>query len=180
MNELWKINVNAHTERKGQAVYLSWAWAWQKLLELDPKAKWMAHEWDGMPLMYLKDGSAMVKVSVEFRDDVKTAVLPIMNHRNQAIQNPDSFQCNTAIMRALCKAAAMHGLGLYLYQNEAFPEGDEGDPAVIDKIKTMPDTTSLNRFYKSLSVDDRARYMGHFASRKKELSGETTDGTTVA
>ena len=180
MTELWKINVNNYTERKGQAVYLSWAWAWQKLLEVDPAARWTAHEWNEMPVMYLKDGSAMVKDSVELKGDIKTAVLPVMDHRNKAIQNPDAFQVNTAIMRALCKAAAMHGLGLYLYQSETFPEGDPGDPDLIDKIKAMPDLTSLNRFYKSLSVDDRARYMGHFATRKKELHEGEKDGSTVA
>ena len=171
MSELLKINVNDHTEKKGNLTYLSWAWAWAEVLKIDPAARWTAHEWDGLPCMYLKNGSAMVKVSVEIKGDIKTCVLPIMNHRNQAVVDPDSFQVNTAIMRCLAKAIAMHGLGLYIYSGEDLPQGDPGDPKVIDKIKALPDVTSLNRFYKELSVDDRARYMGHFATRKKELSG---------
>jgi len=171
MSELLKINVNDHTEKKGNLTYLSWAWAWAEVLKIDPAARWTAHEWDGLPLMYLKNGSAMVKVSVEIKGDVKTCVLPVMDHRNRAVIDPDSFQVNTAIMRCLAKAIAMHGLGLYIYSGEDLPEGDIGDPKIIDKIRALPDITSLNRFYKELSVDDRARYMGHFATRKKELTG---------
>jgi len=168
MSELLKINVNDHTEKKGNLTYLSWAWAWAEVLKIDPAARWTAHEWDGLPLMYLKNGSAMVKVSVEIKGDVKTCVLPVMDHRNRAVIDPDSFQVNTAIMRCLAKAIAMHGLGLYIYSGEDLPEGDIGDPKIIDKIRALPDITSLNRFYKELSGDDSARYMGHFATRKKD------------
>ena len=172
MSELLKINVNDHTEKKGNLTYLSWAWAWAEVLKIDPAARWTAHEWNSTPVMYLKNGTAMVKVSVEIKGDIKTCVLPVMDHRNRAVVDPDAFQVNTAIMRCLAKAIAMHGLGLYIYSGEDLPEGDPGDPATIDKIKALPDITSLTRFYKELSVDDRARYMGHFATRKKELNGE--------
>lgn len=180
MSELLKINVNDHTEKKGNLSYLSWAWAWAEVLKIDPSARWTAHEWNGVPVMYLKNGTGMVKVSVEIKGDIKTCILPVMDHRNRAVADPDAFQVNTAIMRCLAKTIAMHGLGLYIYAGEDVPEGDEGDPALIDKIKAMPDLTALNRFYKSLSVDERARYMGHFATRKKELHGVKEDGTTVA
>ena len=171
MSELLKINVNDHTEKKGNLTYLSWAWAWAEVLKIDPAARWTAHEWNDVPVMYLKNGTAMVKVSVEIKGDIKTCVLPVMDHRNRAVIDPDSFQVNTAIMRCLAKAIAMHGLGLYIYSGEDLPEGDPGDPKVIDKIKALKDVPALNKFYKELSVDDRARYMGHFATRKKELTG---------
>jgi hypothetical protein len=124
MSELLKINVNAHTERKGNLTYLSWAWAWAEVLKIDPKATWVASApgLDG-PAMFFPDGSAMVGVTVTLKDHAKGCLLPVMNHQNKAIKNPDAMQINTAIMRCLAKAIAMHGLGLYIYAGEDLPEG---------------------------------------------------------
>ena len=125
MSELLKINVNGHIEKKGNLSYLSWAWAWAEVLKIDPGAWWNAHEWADRPAMFLPDGTAMVKVSVEVKGNTKTCVLPVMDNRNRAIVNPDAFAINTAIMRCLAKAIAMHGLGLYIYAGEDLPEGEE-------------------------------------------------------
>jgi hypothetical protein len=125
MSELLKINVNDHIEKKGNLSYLSWAWAWAEVLKIDPGAAWNAHEWADRPAMFLPDGTAMVKVSVEIKGNIKTCVLPVMDNRNRAIVNPDAFAINTAIMRCLAKAIAMHGLGLYIYAGEDLPEGEE-------------------------------------------------------
>lgn len=129
MSELLKINVNDHTERKNGLTYLSWAWAWAEVLKLDPAATWEAHEFNGLPCIVMPDASAMVKVSVTIKGDRKTCLLPVMNHKNQAIKNPDAFAVNTALMRCLAKAIAMHGLGLYIYAGEDLPEQD-GEKAV--------------------------------------------------
>ena len=140
MSELLKINVNDHTERKNGMTYLSWAWAWAKVLKLDPAATWEAHEFNGLPCIVMPDTTCMVKVSVTIKGDRKTCLLPVMNHRNQAIKNPDAFAVNTALMRCLAKAIAMHGLGLYIYAGEDLPEQDaeaktDGKPAEVKPIK---------------------------------------------
>jgi hypothetical protein len=172
MSELLKINVNQHTERKGNLTYLSWAWAWAEVLKIDPAARWTAHEYGDRPAMYLPDGSAMVKVSVEIKGDVKTCVLPVMNHRNQAIQNPDAFAINTAIMRCLAKTIAMFGLGLYIYAGEDLPEGEkpEPNPELLAGIASCADVAALTALFKSLSVEDRKLHMEAFTARKKELA----------
>jgi hypothetical protein len=54
-----------------------------------------------------------------------TAHLPVMDHRNKAIQKPNAFEVNTAMQRCLVKAIALHGLGLYIYAGEDLPEGEE-------------------------------------------------------
>lgn len=132
MSELLKINVNEHTEKKNGLTYLSWAWAWAKVLELDPLAEWVplyfGQETNQTPYLQLPDGSMMVGVSVHMKGHTRQCMLPVMNHRNQAIKNPDAFAVNTAMMRCLAKAIAMHGLGLYIYAGEDLPEGEE--PAV--------------------------------------------------
>jgi len=61
---LLSINVNEHTERKNGLTYLSWAWAWAEVLKVDPEATWDVIEHDGMPVRFLPDRTAMVKVAV--------------------------------------------------------------------------------------------------------------------
>ena len=172
MSELLKINVNDHLEKKGNLSYLSWAWAWAEVLKIDPAASWVAHEWADRPAMFLPDGSAMVKVSVTVKNDTKLCVLPIMDNRNRAIQNPDAFAINTAIMRCLAKAIAMHGLGLYIYAGEDLPEAEkkEPNPEVLAQIAACADVAALTALFKSLQVDARQLHMDAFTTRKKELA----------
>ena len=172
MSELLKINVNDHTERKGNLTYLSWAWAWAEVLKVDPAAVWTAYETDGLPVVYLKDDTAMVRVGVTINGNHKSCVLPVMDNRNRAIQNPDAFAINTAIMRCLAKAIAMHGLGLYIYAGEDLPEGEkpELDLALLAQIAAQPDVASLTALFKSLPVDARQLHMEAFQARKKELA----------
>lgn len=172
MSELLKINVNGHTERKGNLTYLSWAWAWAEVLKIDPSARWTAHEWADLPAMFLPDDSAMVKVSVEIKGDIKTCILPVMDNRNRAIQNPDAFAVNTAIMRCLAKAIAMHGLGLYIYAGEDLPEAEkaETNPEVLAQIAAAADPAALLALFKSLDATTRATHMDAFSARKKELA----------
>jgi hypothetical protein len=172
MSELLKINVNDHLEKKGNLSYLSWAWAWAEVLKIDPTARWTAHEWADRPAMFLPDGSAMVKVSVEMKGSTKTCLLPVMDNRNRAIQNPDAFAINTAIMRCLAKAIAMHGLGLYIYAGEDLPEGEkpEPDPEVLAQIAACADVAALTALFKSLPVEARQLHMEAFQARKKGLA----------
>ena len=172
MSEFLKINVNGHTERKGNLTYLSWAWAWAEVLKIDPAARWTAHEWADLPAMFLPDDTAMVKVSVEIKGDIKTCVLPVMDNRNRAIQNPDAFAVNTAIMRCLAKAIAMHGLGLYIYAGEDLPEVEkaEPNPEVLAQIAAAADPAALLALFKSLDATTRATHMDAFSARKKELA----------
>ena len=172
MSELLKINVNDHTERKGNLTYLSWAWAWAEVLKIDPAAVWTSYETDGLPVVYLKDDTAMVRVGVTINGNHKSCVLPVMDNRNRAIQNPDAFAINTAIMRCLAKAIAMHGLGLYIYAGEDLPEGEkpELDLALLAQIAAQPDVASLTALFKSLPVDARQLHMEAFQARKKELA----------
>jgi hypothetical protein len=130
LSDLLKINVNEHTERKNGLTYLSWAWAWAEVLKIDPRATWSVKDWGGdgpaeVPCFALPDGSMLVGVHVTVKEHSKTCLLPVMDHRNKAIKNPDAFAVNTAIMRCLAKAIAMHGLGLYIYAGEDLPEGED-------------------------------------------------------
>lgn len=130
MSALLHINVNDHTERKNNLTYLSWAWAWAEVLKIDPEAEWEAVEFpqpDGTvsPCMYAGNQTAMVKTRVTIKGKTRSCLLPVMDHRNKAIPQPDAFAINTAVMRCMTKAISMHGLGLYIYAGEDLPEADQ-------------------------------------------------------
>jgi hypothetical protein len=130
VEKLLKTNVNEHIEKKNNLSYLSWAWAWAEALKADPAATYQIalfdeHGADGrkrtVPFMTIND-TAMVMVTVTMFGKPMTCQLPVMDHRNKAIPNPDAFAVNTAHMRCMTKALSLHGLGLYIYAGEDLPE----------------------------------------------------------
>ena len=128
IEQLLKTNVNEHTEKKSNLTYLSWAWAWAEALKADPAATFEVRtfkrdQYTEEPFMTLPGGTAMVWVTVTMFGKPMTCQLPVMDHRNKAIPNPDAFAVNTAIMRCMTKALGLHGLGLYIYAGEDLPEG---------------------------------------------------------
>lgn len=129
--DLKKINVNEHTEKKGNLTYLSWAWAVDQLLQNDPTATWRY----GEPKEF--GNTLMVFCTVKAFDKEMTAQLPVIDYKNQAIENPNAMQVNTAMQRCLAKAIALHGIGLYIYAGEDLPPSEDGkkiDMAVTSSI----------------------------------------------
>jgi Protein of unknown function (DUF1071) len=126
---LLALNVNEHTEKKANLTYLSWAWAWAEALKADPKATFKVEMFGDKCFMEI-NGTAMVWVTVTIFDKPMTCQLPVMDHRNKAIQNPDAFQVNTAIMRCMTKALSLHGLGLYIYNGDDLPSFIEPESTI--------------------------------------------------
>lgn len=113
--ELRQINVSQHIEKKNGLSYLSWSWALDQLLQLDDSATWEYLE----PKRFGE--SLMVFCKVTAFGKSRTAQLPVMDFRNQAIPNPNAYQVNTAMQRCLAKAISLHGIGLYIYAGEDLP-----------------------------------------------------------
>ena len=115
--EIRNINVSDFVEKKNGLNYLSWSWALDQLLILDENATWeyLEPQWFNQTMMVFCRVHAFGKT--------RTAQLPVMDHLNQAIANPNAFQVNTAMQRCLAKAISLHGLGLYLYSGEDLPMG---------------------------------------------------------
>jgi len=142
------------------------------VLKIDPAARYTVHEWNDMPVCYLKNGTALVKVSVEIKGDIKTCLLPVMDNRNRSVVDPDSFAVNTAIMRCLTKCIALFGLGLYIFSGDDLPEGaapavDDDLVALINGATTLDELTKL---FKRLTKEQRMAHIDYFTARKKELS----------
>ena len=130
-------NVNDHVEKKNGLSYLSWAWAWAEALKADANATYRVEMFDGKCFMDI-NGTAMVFVTVTMFGKPMTCQLPVMDYRNKAIPKPDAFAVNTAIMRCMTKALALHGLGMYLYSGEDLPE--EGKSVVITPTQGAMDS----------------------------------------
>jgi hypothetical protein len=79
--ELRQINVSQHIEKKNGLSYLSWSWALDQLLQLDDGATWEYLE----PKRFGE--SMMVFCKVTAFGKSRTAQLPVMDFRNQAIPN---------------------------------------------------------------------------------------------
>jgi hypothetical protein len=178
MSELLKVNVSEHCEKKNGLTYLSWAWAWSEVLKVDPQATWEAVEFNGLPMCVLPDTSAMVKIIVTINGHAKSCWLPVMNHKNQAIKEPDAFSINTALVRCLTKTISMHGLGLYIYAGEDLPEPEpliskEREAELLDCALTMLSLQDEGReleatkmYYSLPNNDEKLFVWGQFRSDK--------------
>ena len=120
---LYSIDVSEHIEKKNGLSYLSWAWAWAEVKKAYPDATYTIYE-NAQGWNYHSDGkTAWVKTGVTIDGLEHIEYLPVMDYRNKSIpvDNITSFAVNTAIQRSLTKAAARHGLGLFIYAGEDVP-----------------------------------------------------------
>ena len=150
--KLLATNVNGHLEKKNGLSYLSWAWAWAEALKADADATYRVEMFDGKCFMDI-NGTAMVFVTVTMFKKPMTCQLPVMDYRNKAIPNPDAFAVNTAIMRCMTKALALHGLSLYIYAGEDLPE--EGRSVIITPTQGAQDNIPIEelRHLEELAMD---------------------------
>lgn len=122
------INVSGKTEKKNSLTYLSWAYAWAEVKKLYPTAQYHVYERDTQqygPVNYFTDGkTCWVKVGVTIEGLEHVEMLPVMDYKNQAVPLAKVNSClvNKSIQRAVTKACARHGLGLYVYAREDLPE----------------------------------------------------------
>lgn len=141
------INVNEHTEVKDtgrvKLTYLAWAWAWAEVKKNYPDATYTVYE-NANGWNYHTDGrTCWVKTGVTIEGMEHIEYLPVMDNRNNSIpaDKVTSMDVNKAIQRSLTKAAARHGLGLYIYAGEDLPEtesvqvAEKIERAELDKAK---------------------------------------------
>lgn len=122
--ELNSIDVNSFIKKKNHFNYLSWAHAWGELKKRYPNATSKVYKnekgWN-----YFTDGrTCWVEVSVTVENIENIEYFPILDFKNKSIplEKVTSFEVNTSIQRALTKAIARHGVGLYIYAGEDLPK----------------------------------------------------------
>ena len=153
--ELMKVNVNGHVEKKKtgnvELSYLSWPFAWAEVKKRYPDANYEVVKFDGLPYVYDPKTGYMVYVRVTIEGITHEMWLPVMDGANNAMKaEPYTYSVkeykygkwtgnyvdktvaaatmmdiNKTMMRCLVKAVAMHGCGLYLYAAEDLPLDDE-------------------------------------------------------
>ncbi|MDC4779647.1 DUF1071 domain-containing protein [Acinetobacter baumannii] len=131
--QLAAISVSGHIEKKNNMSYLSWAWAMDKLMRIDPQANWAFRD----PMTF-PDGSMMVHCDVTVFGKTMYMFLPVMDYWNKAIANPNAFDINKAMMRCLVKGIAVHGLGLYIYAGEDLHEEEKTQQAAQPQQQQTP------------------------------------------
>ena len=166
---LSEVDVSKYVEKKGNLDYLSWAGA---LIYMHENCSVFRFEKNffqvgniELPYTIDHDGWAFVRVTVTADEKTVTEVFPVLNYANKAIQNPNSFQVNTAHQRCLVKCCAYLGLGIGLYLNE-----DLRDSAVVAK---EVDPEVLKELM--LSAEQGVTFL---KVKWNELKGEKLDGFT--
>ena len=203
-NTLSAIDCSKHVEKKNGFTYLSWAWAWSILKQHYPTAHYTKHLFqvngNQLPYMLDADGNAYVTVTVKILDgsnpngvsaiESATEIMPVLNHANRPIKNPNSFEVNASLQRCMVKAIAALGLGCYIYAGEDMPmespsamvqapniKTDMKQPkkiasplAIEQEIALAPDLETLKRIYnRKLSQEWTYEQRQLFTNRKKEL-----------
>ena len=165
------VNCNLHTEKKGGLTYLSWPWAWHEVKIRYPFANYgVCEDEHGRP--YFSDGhTCWVKVFVTIEGITHTEYLPIMDARNNSIpaDKVTSFDMNKAIQRALTKACARHGLGLYIYAGEDLPE-DSAEPEKKAAAKPAPKKQAAAK--KTTTATEKAPQTPVSATGKKVVTDQ--------
>lgn len=143
-----KIDLSAVVEKKMSLTYLSWAKAWDIVMQHYPESNFEILE----PVR-LDDGSMEVWVSVTIDGHTRKMWLPVMDNKNNSIIKPTSRQVSDARMRCLVKCLAMFGLGLYIYQGEDLPRQDEPADVMtaIKEIMTQNSLQDLTQAFKRLT-----------------------------
>lgn len=144
--QLFDLDVSAHIDKRKQGKtelsYLSWAWAWAHLNQLDAEASYTIKVFPDekellKPYVYDPVLGYMVMTEVTFQGQTKMMWLPVMDGANKAmldhpyeyktkydvktVEAATMFDINKTLMRCLVKNIAMFGLGLSLYAGEDLP-----------------------------------------------------------
>lgn len=180
--EINRLDVSEHVEKKMNLSYLSWAWAWQEMKKIDENAEVIVHEFPEFVAVgdtvqtvykpYMNDnGGAWVKVSVTLNNRTETEWLPVMDHRNKAMTNPDAMSVNKNIKRCFVKALALHGLGLYIYAGEDLPEAEPVKKVTATQAKALE--AAIEDVAKD--ADKTPSEMKALIFKKQNVRGNVTD-----
>ena len=154
--DLSAINVNDHVQKKGNLSYLSWTWAWSTLMSKYPESYYSFQDHRA------ENGTVMVECVLHIHEGEevanRTMWLPVMDHRNKAIVDPDTRAISDTRMRCLVKCLAMFGLGFYIYAGEDIPQAEkEALDQPIDKAQAQ----RLNEML-DYSGTDVQKFLAHY------------------
>ena len=152
-SDLNKVDVSKHVEKKGGFSYLSWAYAVGELKKRYPAATWEIKRFDGLPYQKTELGY-FVEACVTVEGVTHCQIHPVLDNRNKPLASPTVFDINTSNQRALVKAIALHGLGLYIYAGEDLPEKEAVPKITTDQVDKEKITNTVKWFKDKIDIDD--------------------------
>jgi len=149
--ELSRLDCSPGVEVKhGGLSYLSWSYAWHLLVSKHPDSTY----YFGEP-MTLPDGTMMVKAGVTVEGLTHEMPLPVLDHRNKPLASPNAFDFNSAQMRALVKAIAMHGVGIGMYLGDIKQVVEASNYEKAQQYISAQDSMGFLEFLGTLSERDQ-------------------------
>ena len=144
---LSKIDVSDKVEKKMNLSYLSWAWAWETMMNNYPDAQYNFYENQetGVPYVTLPDGTAEVRCRVTIGNLAREMWLPVMDFKNNAVANPSAREVSDTKMRCLVKTLGMWGLGLYIYAGQDLPSTDKQETKPKQETKTQEESKPVEK-----------------------------------
>ncbi len=165
---LSKIDCTEHIQVKGSLRYLSWAYAWQVLMETYPSAFFEFVENE-----HHEDGTVTVHCNVMIGSCLRPMWLPVMNYRNDAISQPSAREISDAKMRCLVKCLALYGLGHYLYAGEDIPPDVKAKEQQNPKKESKPKAKAKDKASEKPKDKAEAKPKTQEKPSSKNGSGET-------
>ena len=162
-------DVNDHVEKKNGLTYLAWSYAHQELKRIDPTFTTKYHEFPHpdvnrddyfVPYLATPEGY-FIQTSVTVKGQTETEWLPVLDFRNKALAKGSAtpFDINKAQKRCFVKAAALHGLGLYIYNREEVPSASDNDITELEEKINQFVTISQEKG-KDANLDKTMRWLG--------------------
>lgn len=112
-DQLYNVKIEKYIKKK-QGDYLPWSIAWGLFKHYRPDAEYVYE-----PDRHFESGEVEVVCSVTSLGNTIQMILPVLQNNNRPAISPNRHQVNTARMRCLTKAIAMHGLGLTCWNGVA-------------------------------------------------------------
>lgn len=168
-NELNSKNVNDHVEQKNGLTYLAWSYAHEELKKIDANYSIKIHDFPHpdidrddyfVPYLVTPEGY-FVQVSVTVKNQTETEWLPVLDFRNKSLPKgkATTFDINKAQKRCFVKAAALHGLGLYIYSGEEVPSANDNDITELEERINQFVTLSQEKG-RDATLDKTMRWLG--------------------
>jgi hypothetical protein len=180
-SEIWSklsvINCEDKVEKKMGLSFLSWAWAWDKVMEVYPNAQYYFYEDKNTHVPYVRypDGSAEVRCTVIIGHCVREMWLPVMDYKNNAITEPNSRQVSDTKMRCLVKCLAMFGLGHHIYAGEDVPKQKSTTQKEDKSAKASKNLDQSNISTQAATTQRGKNSENDDSSPSKDLQEETVD-----
>jgi hypothetical protein len=173
--ELSRLDCSPGVEVKhGGLSYLSWSYAWHLLVSKHPDSTYYFAE-----PMTLPDGTMMVKAGVTVEGLTHEMPLPVLDHRNKPLASPNAFDFNSAQMRALVKAIAMHGVGISLYLGDIKQVVEASNYEKAQQFISAQDSMGFLEFLGTLSERDQIDLFNDPAIPKGKKTAFKNDHRTL-